>query len=114
MDFKTCTEKIEEMRLRMVDVDKKIPILNNIALCLQKQDHFDRSLDMLEQVIAIDSDNYKALCRKVQILSRQGHTDKAFLLIKDLKSKFSATTMKIEDAELVNNTIREVEKELFD
>ena len=36
MDFSTCSEKVEFIRTKMVDLDKKVPVLNNIALCLQK------------------------------------------------------------------------------
>ena len=46
------------------DVELKVPILNNMALCLIRSKKFDRALSMLDQVVKIDPKNEKAMMRK--------------------------------------------------
>ena len=76
MDFKSF-EDVKPVQEKMVGIQLKIPILNNLSLCLQKQNHYERALDMLEQVLKLDESNAKALSRKVTILMQQGQIDKA-------------------------------------
>lgn len=61
----------------MVEVNLKIPLLNNIALCLYEQDFIARAIQMLDQVLEVDSRNAKALSRKVKYLLQQGQIDEA-------------------------------------
>ena len=46
------------------DVELKVPILNNMALCLIRMKRYDRALSMLDQVGKIDPKNEKATMRK--------------------------------------------------
>jgi len=46
------------------DVELKVPILNNMALCLIRSKKFERALSMLDQVVKIDPKNEKAMMRK--------------------------------------------------
>jgi Tfp pilus assembly protein PilF len=75
MDFSTCKDEVSDERERMIDIEKKLPMLNNIALCLQKQSRVDAALGMLDRVLALDKDNTKALCRKLTILMQQNLTE---------------------------------------
>ena len=47
-----------------VELKLKVPILNNMALCLINQKHYDRALQMLDLVLKSDRKNEKALLRK--------------------------------------------------
>ena len=69
---------------------------------------------MLEQVLEIEQGNIKALCRKLQILTRQGQVNKAENLVKSIKSRFTDfARVKPEDAELLQGTLKEAERELL-
>ena len=48
-----------------VSRDLKAPVLNNIALCLNKQGKYQRAVAMLDQVLEADSTNAKAWQRKI-------------------------------------------------
>lgn len=50
----------------MAQAQNKVPVLNNMAMCLTKQGMRERSLRMLEQVLQVDPINAKALARKLQ------------------------------------------------
>jgi len=65
LDFKSCSGEVSDEQDKMAQAAHKVPILNNMAVCLSKQGHPQRSLTMLDQVLKIDSDNPKALSRKL-------------------------------------------------
>ena len=49
LDFSSCKgKKPTEDQVKMSEVAVKIPVLNNMALALNKQGHTQRALDMLE------------------------------------------------------------------
>jgi len=52
----------------MSEIGVKIPVLNNMALALNKQGHTARAITMLDQVIDIDEFNAKAHSRKLTYL----------------------------------------------
>jgi Tfp pilus assembly protein PilF len=57
-------KKLNEEEKEHVDIDLKVPILNNLGLCLIKLNKFNRSNQMLEKVLEIDKKNFKAWLRK--------------------------------------------------
>jgi len=59
----------------MTEMGIKVPVLNNMALCLQRQGHSERAVQMLDQVIEIDEFNSKAHARKLQYLFDSGNLD---------------------------------------
>lgn len=59
----------------MLERGTKVPVLNNMALCLQRQGHTQRALDMLEQVLKIEEFNPKATARKLTYLFDSGKLD---------------------------------------
>ncbi len=66
LDFKSCSgKKPSDDELSMAEMGVKVPVLNNMALCLQRQGHTDRAIQMLDQVIDIDEFNAKAHARKL-------------------------------------------------
>lgn len=68
LDFTTCKDKVSEQQSSMASASNKVPVLNNMAMCLAKQGHHDRCLKMLDQVLQIESTNAKALARRLQCL----------------------------------------------
>ncbi|EGG14852.1 hypothetical protein DFA_10725 [Cavenderia fasciculata] len=63
-------------KTREID-DLKNVLLNNIAVCLIKQNKFDRALVHLTEVIATDPDNVKALFRRGKSHTAIGNFDQA-------------------------------------
>ena len=84
--------------------DLKAPILNNIAMCLIKQGKYQRSNQMLDQVIACDEGNFKAWTRKVQNHLRMGETENAKKAVAQCEKQ--AFTM--EDKALVTSLYKEI------
>ena len=57
----------------MAQIQMKVPVLNNMAQCLIRMDHHARAIDMLDQVLDIDSKNCKATARKIICMMKLGH-----------------------------------------
>ena len=116
MDFSTCcdSDDVSAEQSYMVNVGKKLPMMNNIALCLQNQNKIDATFTMLEKVLDIDKDNTKALCRKMNMLMSQNLTEQADDLVKQMKNNYALyMDQKSEaDVELIRSTIIGIEKEL--
>ena len=68
-----------------VEFKLKIPILNNLALCLIGQKKYDRAIQMLDQVLKIDQKQEKALIRKCTCYIELVEYDKAEQTIKKLQ-----------------------------
>lgn len=68
--------------MQMVERGTKVPVLNNMALCLQRQGHTERALNMLDQVLEIEEFNSKATARRLTYLFDSGKLDQ---LRKELK-----------------------------
>lgn len=69
LDFSSCKgKKPNEDQIKMSEVAVKIPVLNNMALALNKQGHTQRALDMLDQVVDLDEFNEKAWSRRLNYL----------------------------------------------
>ena len=60
----------------------KVPVLNNMALCVQKLGQLDRSNMLLDKVIEIDFFNDKANARKISNIFEMKNFD---LLTKEIK-----------------------------
>eukprot|EP00347_Sterkiella_histriomuscorum_P022036 403331911 len=93
-----------EDQVDRVSKDLKAPILNNIAMCLIKQGKFQRSNQMLDQVLACDEDNFKAWTRKVQNHIRMGETEQA----KKSVQKFEKLASSLEDKALITSLYKEI------
>ena len=78
MDFSSYDHgkdfKARELR---VNKELKAPILNNIALCLNKQGKYQRAVTMLDQVLEADPSNAKAWQRKIQNQLLLGEVEEA-------------------------------------
>mmetsp|Transcript_5468 Transcript_5468/g.9256 ORF Transcript_5468/g.9256 Transcript_5468/m.9256 type:complete len:197 (-) Transcript_5468:455-1045(-) len=61
----------------------KVPVLNNLALCLSNQHHFERAIQMLDQVLKVDPKNEKALLRKSNALVESCEFDRAERLLRE-------------------------------
>jgi hypothetical protein len=48
LDFKTCKGKVSDEQGEMAAVAVKIPVLNNMALCLFKSGKHERAIQMLD------------------------------------------------------------------
>ena len=66
----------------MTQQGMKVPVLNNMALCVQKLGQLDRSNMLLEKVIDIDMFNDKANARKLSNLFEMKNFD---LLTREIK-----------------------------
>ena len=60
MDFKKPSKTDKEK----INAELKVPVLNNLALCLINQKLFARAIQMTDKVLEIDRLNHKALHRK--------------------------------------------------
>ena len=65
LDFKTCTDKVEETQAKMADVQMKVPVLNNMAQCMIKKELWERAKDLVEEVLKLEPKNAKATNRKL-------------------------------------------------
>ena len=55
LDFKSCSGSIpSDEKIKEAEKGVKVPVLNNMALCLQKQGHLDKAINMCDQVLEID------------------------------------------------------------
>ena len=73
LDFKSCSgQKPTEEQISMADRGVKIPVLNNMALSLQKLGKLERALSMCDQVLQIEEFNSKATSRKLSYLLEAG------------------------------------------
>lgn len=54
----------------------KVPVLNNMALCLMKMNLYDRAAQILDQVLEVDRKNAKATARKLTVMLKIGSFDK--------------------------------------
>lgn len=68
LDFKTVRGRVPKDAEMMSDVAVKIPVLNNMALCLAKNTHYERAVKMLDALLEIDEFNAKALARRLSYL----------------------------------------------
>ena len=102
-----------------VSRDLKAPILNNIALCLNKQGKYQRANAMLDQVLDADLTNNKAWQRKIQNLILLGQVEEAanvitkaekYAIQEDDKSKLRQFKSKIQDT---NNKEKDFSKKVF-
>ncbi|CDW76411.1 tpr domain containing protein [Stylonychia lemnae] len=100
MDFGKQDEDQEER----VNKDLKAPILNNIALCLIKQNKFMRSNQMLDQVLKVDPENFKAWTRKVQNFLKIGDTEEAKKTVTDAEKQ----AVTLEDKALITGLYKEI------
>ncbi len=66
----------------MAQVGMKVPVLNNMALCVQKLGQLERSNSLLEKVLDIDQFNAKATARKLSNLFEMQNFN---LLSKEIK-----------------------------
>jgi tetratricopeptide (TPR) repeat protein len=57
-------KSISNQQKEDVELKLKVPILNNLALCLMGQKKYERAIKMLDQVLKIDNKQEKALIRK--------------------------------------------------
>lgn len=107
LDFGTCRgAKPTEEQQTMVDKDIKLSILNNMALCLNRQGHVERAIKMLDQVLEIDEFNTKAISRRLHYLFEAGMLEPLRKMIKIIKlapARYS---------ELVRSTAAKLEKQL--
>ena len=62
----------------------KVPILNNMALCLINDKKVDRAIQILEMVLKIDANNEKALLRMTSAHIDNVDFDKANKVLKQL------------------------------
>ena len=62
--FSFKDDGVTKETIKEKDIELKVPILNNMALCLIRSKKYDRALSLLDQVIKIDPINEKAPMRK--------------------------------------------------
>lgn len=62
--FSFKDDDVTKEAIKEKDVELKVPILNNMALCLIRSKKYERALSMLDQVVKIDPKNEKAHMRK--------------------------------------------------
>ena len=73
---------MEEKQLNKLQ-ELKIPILNNVALCLMKMEKYVKANQMIDQVLALDKGNFKAWLRKASnIIKNGGNLDEARAALK--------------------------------
>lgn len=78
-------KSISQDQKEKVDKELKLPVLNNMALCLINQKKYARALQMLDQVDKIDKKNEKALLRKCQCQIELVNYEKANQILKELE-----------------------------
>mmetsp|Transcript_31588 Transcript_31588/g.48285 ORF Transcript_31588/g.48285 Transcript_31588/m.48285 type:complete len:165 (+) Transcript_31588:164-658(+) len=78
-----------EDQKREVDAQLKIPILNNLAICLIQLKRYPQALQMTDQVLRIDPLNEKALMRRSTALVEFTEFDKAEKVIAQLEEQLS-------------------------
>jgi tetratricopeptide (TPR) repeat protein len=49
---------------KKVNFDLKVPLLNNMAICLLQVNEYKKVISMTDQVLIIDPENFKALARR--------------------------------------------------
>lgn len=86
LDFKSCGgSKPSEEKIKDAEKGVKVPVLNNMALCLQKQGHLDKAISMCDQVLEIDEFNSKATARKLTYLLDSASLDQLRKELKHIK-----------------------------
>ena len=90
----------------MADRGVKVPVLNNMALCLQRQGQLERAISMCDQVLQIEEFNSKATSRKLSYLLEAGQLDRLKRELKQIKLQPSCFD------NFVRQTAMQVEKEL--
>ena len=68
LDFKSCKGLVPRDAEEMAAVGVKVPVCNNMAMCLAKMGKFERAIQMINAVTEIDEFNAKALARKLSYL----------------------------------------------
>jgi len=114
LDFKSCSGEVSDEQDKMAQAAHKVPILNNMAVCLSKQGHPQRSLTMLDQVLKIDSDNPKALSRKLTTMLELSQYDPVRVELRELKHKLRQppASWTKEDAKMVQSVCAQADKQL--
>lgn len=62
----TDGKKVKKEDKEKINRELKVPVLNNLALCLINQGKFSRAIQMTDKVLELDKINHKALHRKCQ------------------------------------------------
>lgn len=77
-------KEMTEEQIAYTENEIKVPVLNNLAICLMKKKNYDRAVAMLDQALKINS-NFKSLLRKAQCFVEMTEFDKARPIIKEIK-----------------------------
>lgn len=84
---------------KKVNYELKVPLLNNMAICLLQVNEYKKVISMTDQVLIIDPDNFKALVRRVSALLELGNLSDA----KDALSKAKKWSKTNEDRKIVGD-----------
>jgi hypothetical protein len=68
LDFSSCKGQVPKDAEKMAGVAVKVPVCNNMAMCLGKKGKFERALEMTDAVLDIEEFNGKAISRKLSYL----------------------------------------------
>ena len=114
LDFKTCTDKVEETQAKMADVQMKVPVLNNMAQCMIKKELWERAKDLVEEVLKLEPKNAKATNRKLTCMLKLNmisklETDVAY--IRNTLDTYNETN-KATDVNDLKKTLKTMQNEL--
>ena len=98
MNFPDQTIEME----KKVNFGLKVPLLNNMSICLLKVKEYKKVISMTEQVLIIDPDNFKALLRRASAFLELGNLAEA----KDLLSKAKKVAFGKEDLKQVTDLLK--------
>ena len=112
MDFKSCRDKIEPVQEKMAEANSKVPVLNNMAAALIKQNHQARASSILEEVLKLDPYNVKAHARMLTTLSAVGQLDQCRERLKKVRELIKTNKFSEKDAKWVQLQIAPVDRQL--